>query len=267
MVTERQAALASAVPRESEFRPRLRLVALFPNAFDGELFACEFIGTAAQAASPSDRRWPRARVRGAPPSPFAPASPTHPDACLRAAARCAAPRPASLRGGATAAARPGGRGGAEPWRVAAARRRPLAGLPGGSRPAPSRDGGVRGRVAWRRRPGRGVTRGERRRRPWPPRLPRVPQRRGGAPPPVPTPPSRRSPEPRPLRSPPQVCRLRRPTLRTRGGHCTISGVGAKESSRRCCGPPPPRCARPAPRCIPHPPCARRAQADRFGRRR
>ena len=48
MVTERQAALASAVPRESELRPGLRLVALFPNAFDGEPFACELIGTAAQ---------------------------------------------------------------------------------------------------------------------------------------------------------------------------------------------------------------------------
>ena len=48
MVTERQAALASAVPRESELRPGLRLVALFPTAFDGEPFACELIGTAAQ---------------------------------------------------------------------------------------------------------------------------------------------------------------------------------------------------------------------------
>ena len=48
MVTERQAALASAVPRESELRPGLRLVALFPNAFDGEPFACELIGTATQ---------------------------------------------------------------------------------------------------------------------------------------------------------------------------------------------------------------------------
>ena len=47
-MTERQAALASAVPRESELRPGLRLVALFPNAFDGEPFACELIGTAAQ---------------------------------------------------------------------------------------------------------------------------------------------------------------------------------------------------------------------------
>ena len=149
MVTERQAALASAVPRESELRPGLRLVALFPNAFDGEPFACELIGTAAQgrvAVRFDDGLEHESTVRRSPAiAPSSSPAPT-PDACLGAAARAAAaPRPASLRGGATTAARPGGRGGAaEPWRVAAARRRPLAGLPGGlpPRPAPPRDGGV-----------------------------------------------------------------------------------------------------------------------------
>ena len=90
MVTERQAALASAVPRESELRPGLRLVALFPTAFDGEPFACELIGTAAQgrvAVRFDDGLEHESTVRRSPairPPPRAPPTPTRACAQLHA---------------------------------------------------------------------------------------------------------------------------------------------------------------------------------------
>ena len=264
-------------PRESELRPGLRLVALFPNAFDGEPFACELIGTAAQgrvAVRFDDGLEHESTVRRSPAiRPSAPAPPT-PDACLRAAARAAAaPRPASLRGGATAAARPGGAA-APPSRGASQQRAVVRSLVCQEAfrhgPLHRAMAAFEGRVARRRRPGRGVARGERRRRPRPPRLPRVSQRRGGAPPAhAARPPPPPQPRAAPLHSPSGVLPASAPRCAPGWALYNWGGVGAKEelasmlrSARR------PAARRPAPRCIPHRSCARRARGGSIsGRRR